>query len=167
MLRAIWLSRLDWQQSPGRDDRISLLGLADDVRVELEPLAEERHIRVRVEGDRAVAITGDRTLVAVLIRNLMDNAIRYGGSVAEVSVSVSQKTGDAMLSITDGGPGIPAGEIDNIFRRFHRLPGSGSPGAGLGLSIVKKICRIHGAKLDVGQSPGGGLKVEVGFPGGG
>jgi two-component system sensor histidine kinase QseC len=109
-------------------------------------------------------------LVEVLIRNLIDNAVRHGGGGA-VRVEVADPTGCAVVSVTDEGPGIPEHERSKVLERFYRLPEAGEGGSGLGLSIVQRIAQIHDAELVMRSGPamdsgegGKGLRVEVRFP---
>jgi len=79
-------------------------------------------------------------------------------------VGVRHAGGDVVLWVTDTGPGIPAGEAERVFERFHRVPGSEGSGCGLGLSIVERIAMLHGARVKLEAAPRGGLRVEVIFP---
>ncbi|AOY93503.1 hypothetical protein BKK79_18145 [Cupriavidus sp. USMAA2-4] len=109
------------------------------------------------------------SLLQELLGNLLDNAIRYAGPHAEVTVRVGQGTthaGDgAWLQVVDNGPGIDAGERERVFSRFYRgESGTARPGSGLGLSIVREIARLHRAHVDLAPTAGGGLTVTVLFP---
>jgi signal transduction histidine kinase len=106
-------------------------------------------------------VTGDADMLRILLRNLVDNAIRYTPAGGQVMVSITERT----LSVTDTGPGIPAAERERVFDRFHRLAGQEKEGSGLGLSIVARIAERHGAKIRLTDGEGGvGLRVEVEFP---
>jgi signal transduction histidine kinase len=81
-----------------------------------------------------------------------------------VTVAVGRKNGGAVISVADDGPGIPAGEHQHVFRRFYRLERSrGTPGNGLGLSLVAAVARLHGARIDMFDNAPG-LRVELHFP---
>ncbi|HUN92611.1 MAG TPA: sensor histidine kinase, partial [Burkholderiaceae bacterium] len=99
------------------------------------------------------------------IGNLVDNAIRYAGERAVVTVRVSRDGDRARLDVIDNGPGIPPDERDAVFERFHR--GSATQtveGTGLGLSIVREIARVHQGKVELADAAGGGLIVIATLP---
>lgn len=108
---------------------------------------------------------GQPDLLGELIGNLIDNAIRYSGDRAVITVRVSRDGDHARLDVIDNGPGIPAGERDAVFERFHR--GSKTQtveGTGLGLSIVRGIARVHQGSVTLADAAGGGLIVTVMLP---
>jgi two-component system OmpR family sensor kinase len=99
-----------------------------------------------------------------MLRNIIDNAVRYtppGGSVAVRTLTKSER---ALVEIVDTGPGIAPAERERIFDRFYRRPGTAAPGTGLGLAIVKAIAERHGAQVLLEEAAGGGLRVTVEFP---
>ena len=115
-------------------------------------------------GDRPVFVTGDRDLLFDTIANVVDNAIKHGREAGRVTVEVAPGDGDAVISVTDDGPGLPAGEQQNVFKRFYRLERSrGTPGSGLGLSVVAAVARLHGARIEMLDNRPG-LKIELRFP---
>ena len=115
-------------------------------------------------GD-AAPVAGDAVLLAVLLRNLLDNAVRYTPAGGEVDVSLRRAPDAVTLVVADNGPGIPESERGKAFDRFHRILGSGEEGSGLGLSIVRRIAELHRAEVALAEGPGGrGLQVEVTFP---
>jgi signal transduction histidine kinase len=104
-------------------------------------------------------------MLSVLLRNLVDNAIRYTPAAGEVSVAVERIDGAVRLSVSDNGPGIPPAERDRVGERFYRILGSDESGSGLGLSIVKRIAELHRATVSLGAGDGGrGLRASVIFP---
>jgi two-component system sensor histidine kinase QseC len=107
-------------------------------------------------------VTGQAEWLRVLIRNLVDNAIRYTPLGGTVRVRVSRATGHCRLCVSDSGPGIPPADRDAVLRRFHRLDHGSQPGSGLGLAIVARIAELHGAELELAESENQqGLKVVV------
>ena len=111
-------------------------------------------------------IHGEREAIATLVRNLVDNAVRYtpGGGRVDVTVLDSGEPGRAVLKVTDNGPGIPPEERARVFDRFYRQPGANAPGSGLGLAIVKTIAVAHRAQVELGAGDDGrGLTVTVTF----
>ena len=97
----------------------------------------------------------------MLLRNLIDNAVRYGPAGGIVRV----ETRGASVSVTDQGPGIPPEERARVGERFYRILGTEPSGSGLGLSIVERIAALHGAELALGEGPDGrGLHITLVFP---
>ncbi len=126
-------------------------------------LAEERQIDLGVvQADEAAVVRGDAGALKILLANLIGNALRYVSDGGRVDVSCLMTDGVGCLEVIDNGPGVPMEERERVFDRFYRR-GSGS-GAGLGLAIVGTIARRHGARVELGDADGGGLKVRVTFP---
>ena len=101
----------------------------------------------------------------MLVRNLVDNALRYSPDGATVQVSVAQRSGQVELQVQDSGPGLTDPEIARLGERFYRVLGSDQPGSGLGWSIVKRLADVFAADIQV-QRAGllGGLAVKVRWP---
>ncbi|TLZ25007.1 MAG: hypothetical protein E6K27_12055 [Gammaproteobacteria bacterium] len=142
--------------------------LAREVVAELVPLADAVRVDLGVSSAQALSVRGDADDLRTLLRNLVDNAVRYTGAGGRVDVSVEEEAaGDARvarLTVSDDGPGIPPEERERVFDRFHRRAGATPPGSGLGLSIVKSIADAHGATLTLaGGASGKGLSVTVSF----
>jgi two-component system sensor histidine kinase TctE len=142
--------------------------LAQSVALEWAPVARSRGVDLGFEGMQAVWLDGQPLLLEELIGNLIDNAIRYAGSGAVVTVRVSGEGGGegagSLLQVVDNGPGVEAGEREQVFKRFYRgTTGQGTDGSGLGLSIVREIARLHQAGVALTQTAGGGLTVSVCF----
>jgi signal transduction histidine kinase len=111
-----------------------------------------------------VKVTGDRDLLFDAIANLVDNAVKHGRARGQVTVTCATRDGAAVIAIADNGPGIPADQRDQVFKRFYRLEQSRyTPGNGLGLSLVAAIARLHGAEIALHDNAPG-LTVELGFP---
>jgi len=148
---------------------VELSALAGEVVQELLPLADRSHIDLGVVTAQAVEVSGEREGLRLLLRNLVDNAIRYTPPGGRVDIAVERAASPgapAVLAVTDTGPGIPAAERERVFDRFYRLPGSAAPGSGIGLALVRSIARHHGAEVLLEDGPGGqGLRVRVVFPG--
>ena len=132
-------------------------------------LAAARHIDLSLEAEPAT-VRGDREALRTLVRNLVDNAVRYtpqGGSVRVRTRPGSRALGrgePAWLEVADSGPGIAPADRDRVFDRFYRRAGSPEGGSGLGLAIVKAVADRHGARILLGDAPEGGLLVTVLFP---
>jgi two-component system OmpR family sensor kinase len=161
------LARQEPRAEPVRT-RFALDELAREVVAELVPLADARQIDLGMSEAQAVFVQGERDAVATLVRNLVDNAVRYTPPGGRVDVSVERSAAipaQALVTVVDNGPGIALEERERVFDRFYRKPGTRSPGSGLGLAIVKAIALAHGAAVTLGQGPNGnGLAVTVAFP---
>ena len=151
--------------------RLRLDDLAREVVAEMVPLADARKIDLGISLSQPAFVLGDPESLRTLVRNLVDNAVRYtpiGGTV-DISVHDSnepERSPGAVLRVVDTGPGIPADERQRVFDRFYRPPGTSPPGSGLGMAIVKAIADAHGAAIVLGSDSGDtGLVVSVSFPG--
>jgi len=147
---------------------VNLTNVAREVAELFDAAAEEKGGRLNVVGDEPVLVTGDRDLLFDAVANLIDNAIKHGRNAGQVTVEVAQDRGDAVISIADDGPGIPIAESQQVFKRFYRLERSrGTPGNGLGLSLVAAVARLHGARIEMADNAPG-LKFNLLFasPGG-
>ena len=150
------LARLD-HDATASAVQVRLDVLAEDICAFHGQQAIEKQITLELVA-KPVSIGGDADMLGVLLRNLVDNALRYTPSGGQVMVKVD----DGGLSVEDNGPGIPPEERARVFERFHRLAGQDCEGSGLGLSIVLRIAERHGARvlLATGDS-GSGLKVSL------
>jgi two-component system OmpR family sensor kinase len=142
--------------------------LARQVVAEWVPLAEAAGIDLGIAEAGVVRILAEEDGLRVLLRNLLDNAIRYTPRGGRVDVRVSRLGGSpprAALSVTDTGPGIPAPERARVFDRFHRVPGTVAGGSGLGLALVRSVASRHDGQVALESGPGGtGLHVVVTLP---
>jgi two-component system sensor histidine kinase QseC len=123
-----------------------------------------RDVTIELDGDSTVSVPGDERLLAILFRNLLDNAVRYSPSGSVVHAEVRLRDGRPVAGIADAGPGVPAAQRTELGRRFHRLAGGGVSGSGLGLSIATRIAELHRATLEFAEAPAGGLAVTLIFP---
>ncbi|MFH1495976.1 MAG: ATP-binding protein [Pseudomonadota bacterium] len=142
-----------------------LAALARQTLADLAPAALDKEIGLDLSGPDSAMIKGNADMLGILLRNLVDNAIRYTPRHGLVNVILTVEQGRARLEVTDSGPGIPEQERGRVFGRFYRILGSDAAGSGLGLSIVKRIADLHGVeiKIDTGRQ-GKGLMVTVFFP---
>jgi signal transduction histidine kinase len=162
------LTRISQIEASDRTAAFRTIDLAEIVRevVELfDAAAEEKGGQLNTVGDRRVLVTGDRDLLFDAVANLVDNAIKHGPEAGRVTVDVRQCDAGAAIAVSDEGPGIPGGEIRNVFKRFYRLERSRrTPGSGLGLSLVAAVARLHGAQIEtLDNAPG--LTIRLCFPG--
>ena len=132
---------------------------------ELDPEAHKKRINVEYDEVNAVPIVANTLLINILIRNIIDNAIKYTPAQGMVRVSVIGKANCVQLCVEDSGPGIAPDQYENSLKRFHRCieTANKAQGTGLGFSIVQRIATMHGADLVLGESEFGGLKVTVIF----
>ena len=163
------LARLDPQTALERPQPIGLRALARDAVAAQAPFAARRNIDLGLLPGDERTVHGDPVLLAVLLRNLVDNAVRYTPPGGRVDLAVEEahaaRGGYPLLRVTDSGPGIAPAAREQAFERFHRGPDSREEGSGLGLSIVRRIAELHRATLTLDDGPGGrGLTLRVGFP---
>lgn len=131
---------------------------------DLMPLADAKHIDIGVEGEQDVVLWVNELDLIALVKNLVDNAIRYTPEHGKVDLSVASEKACAILQVQDSGPGIQVDERERVFDPFYRTLGSDQVGSGLGLSIVKAITHRIGAEIQLGFSDElrqSGLRVRV------
>ncbi len=140
---------------------VDLGSVIDEVVAEFSAEAARRDVHlVRSRLDPATVLA-DRALLAVLLANLVENALRHGGSGGEVRIEAARERECVVVHVVDSGPGIPEAGRDRVLDRFHRLPGSGS-GSGLGLSIVARIAALHHTRVTLDSGPDGkGLDARI------
>jgi signal transduction histidine kinase len=158
------LARLDPDHGLTDIHPVDLSDLVHQTQVNLAAAAEEKEIALRVGHTFSHTLPGNIDALMILLRNLVDNAIRYTPSGGIVELAMSQNDGHVIVTVDDSGPGIPPDEREKVFQRFYRRLGTQAPGSGLGLSIVQRISELHHARLELAASPLGGLQVGVIFP---
>ncbi|MHB8536248.1 MAG: ATP-binding protein [Sulfuricaulis sp.] len=159
------LARLDYEAQEQKFERVDLTSLTRQTLAEIAPMAVARNIDLSLAESGQAEVTGNPVGLAVLVRNLVDNAIRYTPPTGAVEVEVLRERKDVALLVTDNGPGIPPAERQQVFNRFYRGGSTDTLGCGLGLSIVARIVRLHGAEILLKDAPtGSGLQVRVSFP---
>jgi two-component system sensor histidine kinase QseC len=160
------LARLDPADAGGRREACDLREVARQVLADLAPVALARGIEVELAAGPPVVMAGSPGLLAILVRNLVDNAVRYSPAGASARVDVARAGAVARLVVTDQGPGVAPADRPALGQRFRRLGASRETGSGLGLSIVARIAELHRATVHFRDGPGGrGLCVVVEFPG--
>ena len=163
------LSRLESGQQAALAP-VDLRALAQRVLAELVPQALARGQDLRLEADAStpLRVAGNETLLAVLLRNLVDNALRYSPAQAQVEVKLELDGDRVLLQVADSGPGLADEHLQRLGERFFRVldaqQSATQSGSGLGWSIVRRIAAAHGANIAVGRSAAlGGLEVRVAF----
>jgi len=135
-----------------------------EIVAELIPLADAGRIDLGVAAAQPTIVAGDAEALRTLLRNLVDNAVRYTPPGGRVDLTVENAPEGPRVTVTDDGPGIPPQERTRVFDRFYRRAGTEPPGSGLGLAIVKAIADAHGATVSLADGPSGkGLAVRVSF----
>jgi heavy metal sensor kinase len=146
---------------------VNLSDLADESVGLLEVLAEEKKQTIRVDGDRSIIVTADRTLLRQAIVNLLHNAVKYSPDGTEIQVRVRKIGSNAIVEVQDNGPGIPLEHRGRIFERFYRVDKSRTRvagGAGLGLSIAQWAVAMHAGAIEVQCEPGPGSTFRICLP---
>lgn len=159
------LARVDPETAAVNNHQVDLHALAASVMADMQSLAHAKKIEMVLEEKQekhiASSVLGDEVQLGLLLRNLIDNAIRYTPIGGSVSVGINNTDG-VTLEVRDTGPGIPKEERDQVQQRFYRIAGTGQEGSGLGLSIVRRVAELHGAKLALCENnPTGGLLAKV------
>ena len=157
---------------------MDLAGLVRSAVSAFSARADERHVDLGAVIEGAPVVDADSQQLAILLNNLIDNALRHTPPGGRIDVGVSLRDGKPCITVKDSGPGIPESERTLVFDRFYRGPlaRSAAPasdgadvvqpnGSGLGLAIVRAVADRHGAKVFLSESPQGGLCVSVQFPG--
>ena len=143
---------------------VNLVEIAREVVELYDAAAEENGNSLTMTGDGEVPAIGDRDLIFDAIANLVDNAIKHGRPGGRVVVASETMNGSPIVSIEDDGPGIPADQHEQVFKRFYRLEQSRyTPGNGLGLSLVAAVARLHGARIEM-SAKAPGLLLKLWFP---
>lgn len=151
-----------------RRETVDLASLCRDVLTDLLPQAHARELDLglsHADPTDEATVMGDPEALRMLVRNLLDNAVKYTPPGGTVDLGVQRTAGSVVLSVEDSGPGIAAEQRAKALERFARLAEDGVPGSGLGLSIVAAVARSHGARLELlGSQRLGGLLARVSFP---
>lgn len=152
-------------QTVGRDDKIILDAIVEEVLADLEPLAVEKNIKMIGKCEDAIMIGSD-ILIYRLVYNLVENAIKYNHPLGQVTVTAYQRNKHVYLSVEDTGSGIPKELRERVFEPFFRVDKSRSRelgGVGLGLAFVREIVRVHDGSICIKSGKTGGTIFEVTF----
>lgn len=159
------LARLDSSAVAGVREPFDLSALTEDAIREMAPAAAKQQCRLESDIEPELLIHGHPDLLTVLIRNLLDNALRYGAGGGRIEVRLRRAADAIVLQVADAGPGIAAAERARLGERFQRFAPQAVEGVGLGLSIVRRIAELHGAAVVFGEGlDGKGLGVTLRFP---
>ena len=153
-------------QTVGQDDKIMVDALVDEVLADLDPLAQEKNIKLTGKCKNITMVGGD-ILIYRMVYNLVENAIKYNHSGGQVTVTAYRKEKHVYLSVEDTGNGIPEELRERVFEPFFRVDKSRSRelgGVGLGLALVREIVRVHDGSITVRSNPSGGTVFDVILP---
>jgi two-component system, OmpR family, sensor histidine kinase QseC len=158
------LSRLETTDRLPHAEAVDWRPVVEQVMSDLLPLAERRHIELACEGlgeaTPALPLQGDAGLLAVMLRNLLDNAVRYAPEGSTVTLQFFATS----LAVDNDGPALPADTLAHLGERFRRVDGQTESGSGLGISIVQRIAALHGLALRYGtRADGQGVVVTLGL----
>ena len=151
----VQLHRENWPVDP----------LIQSVLEKMKPRLDGRNLNLEV-AQGLPQLPADRELVALALRQLLSNAIKYSPPEAPIGVTAATRDGNLLIQVSDHGPGILAGERTRIFEKFYRSPKLNGqlPGAGLGLAIARDVVRAHGGEIWVDSTPGGGSTFCISLP---
>ena len=143
---------------------VDLADLARRTAADMASVAAAKGVDLGLQQADPASIDGQPDALQILLRNLVDNAVKYTPGGGTVDISVLSGAGTVAVQVEDSGPGIPPDERERVFDRFYRVAGSEAAGSGLGLAIIKAIAERHGAVLTLGSSERlGGLMATVTF----
>lgn len=157
------LSELEAEKEPVKE-KVDLIKVAAEVKDNLSALSEKKDITVTVEGEGTVEMEKEHAVE--LVKNLMENAVRYNNNGGYVKATVKSYGGNVVFTVEDNGIGIEEKDLNRIFERFYRVNKSRSRetgGTGLGLSIVKHVCSLYSADLEIKSGLGAGTTIKVIF----
>ncbi|HJR36240.1 MAG TPA: HAMP domain-containing sensor histidine kinase, partial [Gemmatimonadales bacterium] len=163
-------ARLRRPPTPRPSVPVSLGELAHEVAESFSPLLSAQGNRLEVFVSDDLTVSGDRDAINRVLRNLIENAVKYGpaGQTVRLTLSRAEANGAARITVDDQGPGIPEQEWTRIWQPYYRLDrdrNASAGGSGLGLSVVADLMRLLGGRASVAQAPGGGARFTVEFPG--
>ncbi len=159
------LARLDREALEGQFVAVRLDSLAAEVLAALHPEAEAKRTTLALAVGNGAEIRGNPVALGIMLRNIVDNAIRYTPPGGTVEVKAERLGGGVALTVTDNGPGIPHTDRARVFDRFYRGANTGAFGCGLGLSIARRVAELHDASIALADAPSGrGLQVTVWWP---
>ena len=159
------LSRLE--SGSELEDEVALDAVLRDESERFEDPAAEAGVRLTITANGPARVRGSARDLALLVRNLVDNAIRYTAAGGSVDVALAADDGEAVLTVSDTGVGIPTRDLPRVFERFYRVDRARSRetgGTGLGLSIVRHVVENHGGRVSVDSELGRGTRFEVRLP---
>jgi two-component system sensor histidine kinase KdpD len=162
---AIQLARIEGGKFPlNREPHFPRSLISEAVR-EMKPLTESRQISIQIP-DAVPGVFADADLVKMVLRLLIDNALKYSPTNTPILIEAGEQDGLVVITVSDQGPGIPAEEQHRIFEKFHRYlkDHPHTSGTGMGLAIAREILRLHGGEIWVKSTPGAGSHFQFSLP---
>ncbi len=157
------IARLDAGQAPMQDG-VGLAEMLEEIAADMEPVAQERRIRIETALDK-IFVRGNRALLMRAVINLLDNAIRYGREGGFARLTLEREGNEAVIRVTDDGPGMDEASLEHVFERFWRGDSARTTqGTGIGLAIVLSAARAHGGSAQAHSTPGEGSCFEIRLP---
>ncbi len=141
-------------------EAVDLSGLTEEILKDISPLAVTKKIELEASVPSNIKVKGNRDALGIMLRNLLDNAIKFTPAKGEINAVVFTEGNKAVVQVSDTGPGISDAEKDKVFERFYRAQ-KNKQGSGLGLSMAKWVCDVHGADIILSDNTLGGLSVTV------
>lgn len=157
------LARLDQASGNATLAPVDLKALAEEVIEAEAPQAAHRGVSLKLEA-QALRASGDRDALLRALENLIRNAVRHAPAPSEVEVRLEAQRDEAVFSVRDRGPGVPADELPRLFEPFFRGKSANGEGYGLGLAIVSRVLRAHRGRAEARNREGGGLEVRLSLP---
>lgn len=158
------LARLDAARENAMEP-CSLRQIASEIIAELAPAAMEKNVHIELADGDDASVRGLPALLRILLRNLIDNAVRHNPAETLVTVRISLEAGQPAITVSDNGPGVSAEDLERLSQRFYRPLGTAASGSGLGLSIVRRIAEIHDAEFRISTADAShGLRIGIVFP---
>jgi len=163
----LFLSNIDFMHQIFPFQSTSLHELLLESLKKIQPSVRSKRLTVSLKEARLFFIRGNPTLLSLMVNNLLDNAVKYTPPGGSIQISLSRDPRWGVFRVTDSGIGIPSKALPLVFNRFYRVDQSRSStvqGFGLGLSLVKRVCDLHGAEIGIKSTPGKGTDIQVCFP---
>ncbi|CAJ0812466.1 sensor histidine kinase [Ralstonia flaminis] len=163
----LMLARLDAGQDQGMQEVVPVVELVQACVKRIAPAAQDRGIVLATQAGTNQPIRIARAPATLALSNLLDNAVKFSPAGTTVEIAWSAEHGDAILQVSDHGPGIPPAELPHIFERFYRgarARASETPGTGLGLALSQAIVQAHGGRIDAANAQEGGVIFRISLP---
>jgi signal transduction histidine kinase len=146
-------------------DKVALAEIVREVGDLYEPVAEDKHVTLRVASEDEATVRGDRDLLLEAVANLVDNALKFTPAGGQVELALVRGKNEGIIRVSDSGPGIRENEQEAVTRRFYRSDKSRTTfGSGLGLSLVSAIVKLHGFRLTLSSGPGCVAEIACALP---
>ena len=149
------IAEIESRGRPGTLDNVALAELLCEVGDLYEPIAEDKHVELRVVSKDEVTVRADHDLLLEAVANLVDNALKFTPDGGHIELALVRSGEEGVIRVSDSGPGIPSNEREAVTRRFYRSDKSRTTfGSGLGLSLVSAVVKLHGFRLSIDSGPG-------------